>query len=427
MKTLYFDCFSGISGDMTVAALIDLGVSPRVIDEGLRSLALDGYQIDYFREKKNGIDAQRFSVILPDSGCEYIEEEAHHDHEHSHDQGHEHHHSHDHDHAVHSHFHRGLPEITKIIEESALSERVKIRALAIFNLLAEAEAKVHATEKEKVHFHEVGAVDSIVDIVAASIALEEIGADKIAFSKIREGTGFVNCQHGLIPVPVPATLELMKSCGAELLCTDIPGEMVTPTGAAIAAQSGSIFGVSCPAGKIAAVGYGAGKKNFPHPNTLRVVMVDELEKETGEDGVIRLETNMDDMTGEKLAYVMERLFEEGALDVWFTPITMKKSRPAVMLSCLAPENKEGELINLLFSETSTAGVRKQTVCRAVMKGERTFAQTAFGAVQTKTLRYGSIRKTHVEFESAKKAAMEKGVSLETVYRAAEAASEKKQI
>ena len=280
MKVLYFDCSSGISGDMTVSSLIDLGVPEKVIRDGLALIELDGeFSVDIYKAAKNGIMASRFDVILSGDTSDAPHAHTHdhdvghggehqHIHEHGYKHGHEHIHEHDHDHS-HSHNHRTMKIIREMILSSQLDMAVKDTAVAIFEKLAQAEGKVHGKPAEEVGFHEVGAVDSIVDIVAASIALNYLRPDKIVFSVIREGTGHVMCQHGLIPVPVPATLELLNMSGAQIEFTSVRGEMVTPTGAAIAAALGDELGKPCPAGKIVALGYGSGKKDFDHPNVLR--------------------------------------------------------------------------------------------------------------------------------------------------------------
>ena len=288
-KTAYFECYSGISGDMTVAALLDLGADPDKLQKALASLHLDGYSVQIGRANKNGVEAADFDVILE----HHHEEEHHHhhheeehSHEHHHEEGHHHHHDHDHDHnhdhahpRVHGHthgeghVHRGLKEILPMIDGAAeVSLRAKEMAKQVFTVLAKAEGKVHGKAPEEVHFHEVGAVDSIVDIVAACVCLDDLDIDTIIASPVFEGTGWVKCQHGLVPVPAPATLELVREAGLSLKITGVQGEMVTPTGAAILAALGS--GEKLPDSfTVEKIGLGAGKKNFDHANVLRVMLI----------------------------------------------------------------------------------------------------------------------------------------------------------
>ena len=433
MKTLYLECLSGISGDMTVAALLDLGADEQVLREGLASLQVDGYTLEISRVDKSGITACNFDVKLADEalhihdhnhGHSHALENGHEhshthddDHEHSlaHDHGHEHNHTHDHGHE-HEHVHRNFSDICAIIEASAISPRAKQLAVRMFEIVAAAEAKVHGKPVDEVHFHEVGAVDSIVDIVGAAICIDNLQIDKVICTPLREGTGTVRCQHGIMPVPAPATLEIIRAHNIPLQITQNKGEMVTPTGAAIVAALAPRFGTPQES-YILATGYGAGKKSFaPLANVLRASLLQETHAEAGT--VVKLECNLDDMTGEALAFACEKLFSAGALDVWCTPIIMKKGRPAQMLSVLAEPALEKDLARVLFKHTSTIGVRVSLHNRHTMHRQSAQVCTPYGKVVTKELFYDEICKTGIEYESAKQLAQSAGVSVDKVFRAA---------
>lgn len=432
MKTLYLECTSGISGDMTVAALLDLGASETALREGLASLNVAGYEIEIGRVKKSGIDACDFTVRLEAEGQDH-----HHDHqtkhEHSHcDSGHEHHHHeqehhhHDSEHEHHhhgqehhhhdsGHVHRNLSDILQIIDSSGIAAHAKHIARRIFSVVAEAEAKVHGLPLEKVHFHEVGAVDSIVDIVGAAICIDNLGIGQIICSPLREGTGTVRCQHGLMPVPAPATLAIVEKYRIPLVITDNVGEMVTPTGAAIVGAMANTF--SHPQEmRILATGYGAGKREYKTANLLRAMLVDP---NGGADSMaLLLECNLDDMTGEQLGYACELLLAAGALDVWCTPIIMKKSRPAQKLSVLCEHAKEQQIVGLLMRHTSTIGVRSTNWHRHVMGRTARTVQTPYGPVQVKDCTWDDIHKTTVEYESARQVADSCNIPIDEVYRSA---------
>ena len=337
-NTLYLECYSGISGDMTVGALLDLGADRKVLEEQLGSLPIDGFRIEIGRVQKSGLDACDFRVSLDQEHENHDHDNAYlygHRHEDSHahsceghmHEGHMHHGHGEHPHAhgcAHTHEHRGLPEITSIIQNSGITERAKIIATNIFTVLAEAEAKAHGKAIEEVHFHEVGAVDSIVDIAAVSICLDNLNITEVIVPELYEGRGTVRCQHGIIPVPVPAVVNIVGRHGIALHMTETEAELVTPTGAAIVAAvrtSDKLPGRY----KISRVGTGAGKRDYKRPSILRGMLI---EPESGHtDSIYKLESNIDDCTGESLGYAMERLLEAGARDVHYTPVYMKKNRP----------------------------------------------------------------------------------------------------
>lgn len=368
--TLYLECYSGISGDMTVAALLDLGATEENLRRTLAKLPVDGYEIRIGRVMKNGLDACDFDVILEEHAHSHEEEHPHSHGEHSHAHtehahGHEEHiHSHGehshahtehaHGHAEHSHAHRTWRDIEAMLDEAGLEPGVLERAKKMFCIVAEAEGKVHGRPAEEVHFHEVGAIDSIVDIVGVAACLEELSVDRVLVSNIFEGRGHVKCQHGILPVPVPAVLEIAAAHGLSLKQTEQSGEMVTPTGAAVAALS---EGKRPESFRVKAVGLGAGKKEFPRANVLRAMLIEE--EEAGDFWM--MESNIDDCTGETLGYAMDCLLAAGAEDVFFTPIFMKKNRPAYRLSVLCEEKKISELEEILFRETTTIGVRRYRV------------------------------------------------------------------
>lgn len=369
--TLYLECYSGISGDMTVAALLDLGATEENLRRTLAKLPVDGYEIRIGRVMKNGLDACDFDVILEEHAHSHEEEHPHSHGEHSHAHtehahGHEHIHSHGehshahtehaHGHAEHSHAHRTWRDIEAMLDEASLEPGVLERAKKMFCIVAEAEGKVHGRPAEEVHFHEVGAIDSIVDIVGVAACLEELSVDRVLVSNIFEGRGHVKCQHGILPVPVPAVLEIAAAHGLSLKQTEQSGEMVTPTGAAVAALS---EGKRPESFRVKAVGLGAGKKEFPRANVLRAMLIEE--EEAGDFWM--MESNIDDCTGETLGYAMDCLLAAGAEDVFFTPIFMKKNRPAYRLSVLCEEKKISELEEILFRETTTIGVRRYRVNR----------------------------------------------------------------
>ena len=411
MKTLYLDCFSGISGDMCLAALLDLGVvSPDEFVEAMKALDLDEYELSIDKTAKNSIAATDVRVI--------VKEHTHtHDHDHGHDRNHNH--AHDHSHEHHHTHERNLANITDIINHSRITDRAKAMALKIFACIAAAEAKVHGTDIEHVHFHEVGAVDSIVDIVGVAVLIDMLGVERIVCSYISDGHGFVECRHGLIPIPVPATAQILSGCAAVVRQLDIESELVTPTGAAIVASLCDSFG-AMPYMANALIGYGAGKKDFAFPNLLRVYL-DETE-EIGDFAEV-VETNIDDMTAEAAGYVMERLFDAGALDVWFTPIHMKKNRPGYTVSVLCAQSDAYTFETILLRHTTTLGVRRYSTVRRMLQREAVSVDTEYGTVDIKLAHGMGICKLAPEYESVRAAALAKNVSFNDVYAAAIRAAE----
>lgn len=366
-RTLYLECSSGISGDMTVAALLDLGADRKFLEKSLSSLHIGGFQTEVTRVKKSGLDACDFRVIL-DEEHENYDHDMEYLHGHHKIYGEHHHHEHHHHHQ-----HRGILEIRKLILESEMTDQAKEIAVSVFEILAEAEAKAHGTAREEVHFHEVGAVDSIVDIAAAAVCLDELDITDVIVTKLYEGTGTVRCQHGVIPIPVPAVVNIVQEKGLSLQITDVEGELVTPTGAAIAAAIKTSDHLP-EEFAIEKIGIGAGKRQYACPGILRAMLIREkrTEKSTQileQDRIWKLETNVDDCTGEELGNVMRLLFEAGARDVYYTPVYMKKNRPAYELSVICEENRIPFMEDIIFEETTTIGIRRNYMNRTILKRE----------------------------------------------------------
>ncbi len=487
-KILYLECNSGISGDMTVGALLDLGADRGELERALASLGVGGYHLHFGRTKKCGLDAYDFDVHLEaEEGHHHDhahgEEGHHHDHNHggegphhdhacgeeghvhdhaygeeghAHDHAHgeeghahdhseegHHHHPHDHDHSGeghphppipqrsadgaechshahgeaghhHPHVHRNYADICSIIDRLDSNSRVKELSKRMFRIVAEAESKAHGLPMDQVHFHEVGAIDSIVDIIGVAVCLDNLGIENVAVSPLAEGSGYVRCQHGVIPVPVPATANIAAAHGLTLRLTDNDGEMVTPTGAAIAAAVRTMdrLPASC---RIVKTGMGAGKKDFKQANVLRAMILETEER--AEDQMWVMESNIDDCTGEMLGFAMETILAAGAADVWATPIYMKKNRPAYMLSVLCGEERLEELETLVLTQTTTIGVRRYPVSRTIMDRRTETVETQYGQAQVKVCGYKGKQFFYPEYESVKAICREHGMDFQSVYDA----------
>ena len=417
-RTLYLECFSGISGDMTVAALLDLGADRKKLEQALSGLSVQGFRTEITRVKKSGLDACDFHVILD-------KEHENHDHdmEYLHGKGdvsgQEHHHNKDAVHG-HSHEHRGILEIRKIIMESKITDRAKKTAVSVFEILADAEAKAHGVPREQVHFHEVGAIDSIVDIVSAAVCLDDLDITEVIVPKLCEGRGTVRCQHGVLPVPVPAVVNIVEQNGLFLQITEVEGELVTPTGAAVAAAIRTSDHLPDEF-IIEKTGIGAGKRQYTCPGILRAMLIREKKTEKkdrirDQDVIWKLETNIDDTTGENLGYVMDVLLQNGARDVFYTPIYMKKNRPAWLLSVICREEDISRLEGLIFRETTTIGIRRMKMERTVLPREEKTIQTPLGEVQVKVCTYQGETYVYPEYESLVRLCREKGISYKEAMR-----------
>jgi hypothetical protein len=380
MKTLYFDCFAGASGNMILGALIAAGVEAEALKAELGKLNLPEFELLVEKVDRSGISSMHVDVRIPDEKK-----------------------------------HRHLPEIERIIRESELSDGVKERSIAIFNRLAVAEANVHGVGLEKVHFHEVGALDAIIDIVGACIGFEKLGIEQFACSKIHVGSGFVEMAHGKFPVPPPAVAELLRN--VPFYSTEVEGELITPTGAAIIATICESYG-RIPELKLEVSGYGAGTRTYEKfPNVLRVMIgeASSLGRNGSMDELSILETNIDDLSPQILGHFMERALDEGALDCWFTPIQMKKNRPATLVSVLCRAADEAKFRELMYRETSTIGVRVQRVERHSLDREISIVKTEFGDIGVKTSFIGEeVVNAKPEFEDLKVAAAASGVSVKAV-------------
>ena len=415
-NTLYLECRSGISGDMTVAALLDLGADQEVLMKALKSLPVQGFRVEISRVVKAGLDVCDFNVIL-DQAHENHDHDMEDLHGHSHggeDSEHGHHHE-----KAHEHEHRGMPEIRRIIDGAEITDRARTIAVRIFEILAKAEAKAHGVPEDQVHFHEVGAVDSIVDIISAAVCLDDLDITETVIPFLCEGKGTVRCQHGILPVPVPAVVNILEAHKIPVEMTGVEGELITPTGAAIAAAIGTSDRLP---GRfvIKKTGIGAGKRSYERPSLLRVMLIEECSKtqEEGraeEDVIYKLETNIDDCTGEALGYVMDRLMEKGARDVHFLPVYMKKNRPAYELAVICDADKVNVLEQTIFQETTTIGIRRIRMERSILPREASTVMLREGELKIKKclLPDGHMR-SYPEYESVIRLAQESGMSFQQV-------------
>src|SRR5579862_4560478 len=398
MRVLYLDCFSGISGDMMVGALCDLGIKPSALEWELSKIDIGEFHAHFERTRRRSVEGVHFSIH---------EGTTHHDHHHHHD-GHE-----DHAHG------RSHAEIRRLIEESSLSHFVKEHASNIFERIAIAEGKIHGVAPGAVEFHEIGALDSISDVVCACAGLEQLSVGKVFFSPLNEGTGWVECAHGKFPVPSLATLEILA--GIPLTQIDEPFELITPTGAAIAAEFGVSFG-PMPQLRVEKIGYGAGSRDLAsRPNVLRAVLGETPEEtfryET--DSITRVETNVDDLSPEITGAVLGKLLDAGALDAFLTPVQMKKNRPGVQLTVLCEDAKVPAIADLLFAQTTSFGIRMDSVRRLKLERRIEQVETPFGKIAVKLgLRGGEIVQAAPEFEACRAVSEKSGRPLRVIYDAA---------
>jgi pyridinium-3,5-bisthiocarboxylic acid mononucleotide nickel chelatase len=439
MRIAYLECFSGISGDMFLGALVDAGVAPRLFEETVTALGV-GARLEISRVVRSGISATKVDVWVNGEKDmprqEYWEKEGrgsvvhdhsehphNHDHAHSHDNSH-HHHSHEADASTalatkHEHG-RGLREIREIIAKSTISERAKKTAIAIFEALGAAEAKIHSVPIEEIHFHEVGAVDAVVDIVCAAVGAEALGVDEVICSSLNVGGGTVKCAHGTFPVPAPATVELLK--GVPVYSSGVQAELVTPTGAAIVRTLASRF-VPFPEMTVEKSGYGAGTRDFPgHPNVVRLTIGEaapQLAAKTASETITVLEANLDDLNPQVFGYVVDRLIEEGALDVFGIPVQMKKNRPGSLLTVLCKPEHTEKLTQIIFTETTTLGVRRRDEVRQALARRWENVRTQWGEVRIKIgSMNGTVTNYAPEYEDCRRIAAEHSVPLKTVMQEA---------
>ncbi|MBI2657396.1 nickel pincer cofactor biosynthesis protein LarC [Candidatus Woesearchaeota archaeon] len=378
MKTAYFDCFSGISGDMIIGALIDLGLDVKFLKKGLEKLNLKGYKIETKKIVKNGITSTKFDVIEANK---------------------------------HHHEERSLREINKIIDNSMLDNETKVTIKKIFQKIGAAEARIHNKSIDKIHFHEIGAIDTLIDVAGAVIGFKKLGIEKIYCSKLNTGTGFVTFSHGKWPVPAPATAELLKN--VPVYHNNIEAELVTPTGAAIITTIADKFG-EMPAMEVEKIGYGAGTKDLEQPNVLRIFL-GEMENK-GDETINVIETNIDNMNPEIYPYVVDKLMENGALDAYLTSIIMKKGRPAVKLTVLADIKNTDKLCNIIFDETTTLGLRIYPAQRKKLEREIKEIITKYGKIKVKISKLnGKIQNVISEYEDCAKIAKKYKIPLKKVY------------
>ncbi|TET94296.1 nickel pincer cofactor biosynthesis protein LarC [Candidatus Aerophobetes bacterium] len=384
MRAAYFDCFSGISGDMVLGALVDLGWPVEELKRELDKLDLFGYRIEAKKVAKRGIFSTQIKIRATEEKKE-----------------------------------RTLEDILSILDKSKLEEKIKERSRAIFTKIASVEAKIHGKDVQKIHFHELGGLDTIIDVVGAVAGMNYLGVEKVYSSPLPLGKGFVKCSHGILPVPAPATLELLKE--VPVYGSDIEAELVTPTGAAIISNLAENFG-QMPPMKIEHIGYGAGQRDLPIPNLLRV-SIGVIRKAYEEDVVSLIQTNIDDMNPELYEHIVDRLFHEGALDVFLTPIQMKRTRPATMLSVIADEEKMEKMLEIIFDETTTLGIRISKIKRRKLNRENRKVSTKYGKIEVKIGKHdGVVKNISPSYEECRKIATHLKIPLKKVYQEAKQAA-----
>lgn len=473
-KTLYLETSSGISGDMFVAAMIDLGADPEALERALNSIPADGFMVEISSVKKSGIACCDFNVILdaahenhdhdmaylygpaPVSSaapqeeahhcrchedehhchchedeeahhCHCHEEEAHHCHCHEEEAHHCHGHGGEEPHHHHEHHHhhgRHLAEIMGIIDATDMTDSAKALAGKMFHIVAEAESLAHHMPLEEVHFHEVGAIDSIVDIIAAAVTFDSLGITDVIIPCLTEGRGTVRCQHGVLPVPVPATMNIIEAYDMPLTIMEAKGEYVTPTGAAIAAAICTTHQLP-KAFRIVATGLGAGKRAYTErTNILRAYLIEGNAMEEGKDEIVKLETDIDDSTGEALGYTIDRLMQAGALDVHYSPVYMKKNRPAWELTVICKKSRMEALEDIIFKETTTIGIREfPSVMRSILRRNQKQVETPFGIAEVKEVALPGERRFYPEYESVKAIAEKEHLPFAEVYHLVKALAE----
>ena len=415
MKTLYIECNMGAAGDMLMAALLELHHDPAGFLDRINALGLPGVHIDREPSVKCGVQGSHVRVVVHgEEECSADvppEGDAHlncHHHMHAHEEGH----SHDHAHGSHDHHHAGLGGILDLIERLPLPESVRKNAQNVYRRIAEAEAHVHGSTPEHIHFHEVGTLDAVADVVGVCLLMEELGAEVVVVSPICVGFGEVRCAHGILPVPAPATAWLLRN--APFYAGRVRGELCTPTGAALLTHFATSFG-EMPPMQVRSIGYGMGSKDFEAANCVRAMLGESLDQ-SSRDAIVRLECNLDDMTGEEIGCAMERLFEAGALDVFVEPIQMKKNRPAQMLCCICTPSAADGVARAMLFHTSTLGVRRQDMERYVLERRVETRHTAYGEVRVKYAEGYGVRKYKPEYADVEAIALREGRPFNEIYR-----------
>ena len=409
MKTLYLECGMGAAGDMLTGALLELIPDRQGFLDRVNSLGLPGVHVAAEPSVKCGITGTHMCVTVDGKEEESLDAHGHHDHEHPHDHDHDHDHEHHHEHLNgYPHHHASVADIEALIDGLAVSERVKADAKAVYALIADAESQVHGRPVREIHFHEVGTMDAVTDVISVCLLMEQIAPDQVIASPVHVGSGHVRCMHGILPVPAPATALILKDIPT--YGGQIRGELCTPTGAALLKHFVSGFG-DRPLMKAQAIGYGMGKKDFEHANCVRAFLG---ESEGKREAVTKLECNLDDMTGEEIGFAIEQLFEAGAKDVYTQPIGMKKSRPAVLLSVICLPGDADRLAEVVMKHTTTLGIRRQDMSRYVLERRTETVTTAFGDIRIKRAAGMGVERSKPEYEDVAALAKEHGVSLETI-------------
>lgn len=427
MTALVLDAQTGISGDMTVAALLDLGASREKLLSVLKTLPDQQFEITISRVKKNALDACDFKVTLKngapdnDHDMNYLFGQKH---EHHHEEGHEHGTAHEHH---HHHEHRHLHDIFAIIDQTIATSHAKSTAKKIFTIVAQAEAKAHGVAVEEVHFHEVGALDSIVDILSVAVLIDDLNVDQVIVTALGEGYGEIRCQHGILPIPVPAVSHIAEAHALTFTHIDCRGEFVTPTGAAIVAALKTSDKLPQQY-KIIRSGLGAGKRAYERASILRASLIESSVGRIEPDAVVELSTNIDDCTGEMLGFTLEKLYRAGALEAWFSPVFMKKNRPAYILSVLCKPERQEALENIIFTNTTSIGIRYRTWQRRILSRKMMTVSTLYGEISVKACEVPDEKgvfhtRYYPEYDSVKALSVEKHVDLATLYRLAQNAAE----
>lgn len=431
MSTVFLDCSNGISGDMIVASLIDAGADKNILQRALDSIPVTGFKTEIKTVVKNAISVCDFNVILEeenhDHDMNYLfgqneNNYENHSHHHENEQEHSHEHSEEHLHHGHNHEHRNLSEINSIIEKTKITENAKNLAKKIFDILAVSESKAHNVPKKDVHFHEVGAVDSIVDIIACSVCFDNLNIQKVYSTPLVDGTGTIQCAHGKLQIPVPAVLNILQEYKFPLSIKNEHKEFITPTGISFLAAVNAIF--TLPQNfTIQRTGFGAGKREYENPSILRAMLINENFQNDSDklnsnehDSVIKLECNIDDCTGENLGFVQEKLFETGAKDVTVIPCFMKKNRPAFLLQVLCDELSVSKIESVIFEHTTTIGIRRVKMERTILKRKQIQLKTEFGTIDAKEVIVNGKKRLYPEYESVKKICNEKNISFVEVMK-----------